>query len=261
MKYKLFCALLVVSVTALMASCVGNVDAALDSSAPAPSYTPPPDSTTIAPLDNTTIPPTLSLRPYPVNPDKTEPNPVSHFFYTIDGDSVTITKYKWEFIMGEKDGDVVIPDKIEGKSVTSIGKNAFRGCNYLTSVKIPNSVTTIEEGAFYSCYSLVIVKMSENITSIGDNAFYGCSFLTDIAIPNGVTKIGEEAFYGAFYNSGVLQRITLPDSVTSIGKDAFAYTLIGTYPISNPYLTVTCSPNSYAHQYCVENNIQFQLTS
>ena len=70
-------------------------------------------------------------------------------------------------------GDLIIPDKIDGFPVTSIGDQAFYNCTGLTSVTLPNS-----------------------ITEIGNNAFYGCTGLTNVTIPNSVTSIGEEAFLG-----------------------------------------------------------------
>lgn len=38
--------------------------------------------------------------------------------------------------------------------VTSIGKNAFRGCTALESISLPNSINNIEESAFSFCKSL-----------------------------------------------------------------------------------------------------------
>ena len=43
--------------------------------------------------------------------------------------------------------------KFDG-GVTSIGEDAFRDCNSLTSVTIPNSVTEIGIGAFFDCTNL-----------------------------------------------------------------------------------------------------------
>ena len=102
-------------------------------------------------------------------------------------------------------------------SVTSIGNNAFRHCDGLTSVSIGNSVTSIGEYAFYQCQALSTVNIPNSVTSISDYTFYGCSGLTSVTIPNSVTSIGAEAFsYCRFITS-----FDIPNSVTSIGGYAF----------------------------------------
>jgi hypothetical protein len=52
------------------------------------------------------------------------------------------------------DGAVAIPATIDGKPVTGIGSQAFRGCTGLTSITIPKSVAHISLGAFSDCYDL-----------------------------------------------------------------------------------------------------------
>ena len=104
-------------------------------------------------------------------------------------------------------------------SVTSIGKNAFSNCSGLTSITIPNSVTSIGDYAFSSCWRLTTITIPNSVTSIGGGAFSHCSGLTSIIIPNSVTSIGVNTFNSC---SG-LTSITIPYGVLSIGYSAFAY--------------------------------------
>jgi hypothetical protein len=127
-------------------------------------------------------------------------------------------------------------------NVTSIGAEAFKGCNNLTSVIIPNSVTSIGYGAFEGCSSLTSIIIPNNVTAIRGTAFKGCSSLTEITIPNSVTEIGDDAFYNcssltsvtisngvksigesAFSGCSGLTSVTIPNSVTSIGDNAFLF--------------------------------------
>ena len=55
---------------------------------------------------------------------------------------------------------VVIPEEINGVSVTSIGDSSFYYCKSLTSITIPNSVTSIGEEAFSSCSSLTSITIT-----------------------------------------------------------------------------------------------------
>jgi hypothetical protein len=137
--------------------------------------------------------------------------------YKITSDSVTITGCD-----NNASGELVIPDTIKGKPVTTIGKMAFfrNGISRsLTSITIPDSVTSIEEKAFYLCSSLTSIAIPDGVTTIERDAFSRCRSLTSITIPDSVTSIGENAFYLCKN----LTSITIPDSVTSIGESAFSF--------------------------------------
>ena len=139
--------------------------------------------------------------------------PINLIKYKITGDEVAITGYDTE-----ASGELTIPATIEGKTVTSMGKDAFGYCSLLTSITIPDSVTSIGNEAFRDCTSLTSITIPDGVTSIGNNAFWRCSSLTTITIPDSITTIGSSAFG---YCS-LLTSITIPDNVSVIGLAAFS---------------------------------------
>lgn len=134
---------------------------------------------------------------------------------------------------------VVIPSKINGITVETIGHTAFRYSS-VTSVTIPDSVTFISDSAFAYCSSLTNISIPNSVTAIGSFAFEGCTKLESITLPSSLLTISEFLFYDcsqlttihipdsvssirqyAFYNCGKLETIRIPVSVTSIGSYAF----------------------------------------
>ena len=124
--------------------------------------------------------------------------------------------------------------------ITTIGDYAFRNCDSLTSVTIPDSVTTIGDYTFYKCSSLTSITIGDSVTTIGNYAFCNCDSLTSVTIPDSVTTIGEYAFgycssltsitigdsvttigYNAFFGCSSLTSVTIGDSLTTIGNYAF----------------------------------------
>ena len=91
---------------------------------------------------------------------------------------------------------VIIPSEWQGSAVTIIAQEAFKSCNKLTIITIPDSVTSIGSYAFYDCTGLTSVTIPDSVKSIGLYAFRGCTSLTRVTIGNDVTNIGEYAFSG-----------------------------------------------------------------
>ena len=87
--------------------------------------------------------------------------------FDFDKTTGTITEYNGT------DTVVVIPSKINGVTVETIGHFAFQN-SAVTSVTIPDSVTVIQSCAFYNCGNLETIRIPVSVTFIGDLAFAGC---------------------------------------------------------------------------------------
>lgn len=107
---------------------------------------------------------------------------------------------------------IILPETIQ-----SIGNNAFENCLALTSIAIPEGVTTIGDFALYNCISLAEVSLAEGIQSVGSHAFAHCSALTAIVLPNSATAIADYAFS----NCTTLNSVTLGNGIESLGNNTF----------------------------------------
>lgn len=130
-------------------------------------------------------------------------------FY-FDETTGTITKYV------ESDTVVVIPSKINGVTVETIGHGAFER-SAVTSVTIPDSVTAILDRAFANCFQLTNISIPNSVTSIGFSAFEHCTSLKSITLPSSLNSISE----ALFSDCSQLTTIHIPDSVLSIQDYAF----------------------------------------
>ena len=138
----------------------------------------------------------------------------------LDDGTIEITKYNG------KGGNVVIPSSIEGKKVTSIGEDAFGGCDSFTNITIPNSITSIGDYAFYECIKLASITIPYSVNYIGYCAFEFCTNLIRINVETGNEKYSSEN--GILYNHDKTKLIcypagkketsfSIPNNVTSIG--------------------------------------------
>ena len=98
-------------------------------------------------------------------------------------------------------GEIIIPATVSysgiNYQVTSIGQSAFRKCDRLTSISIPNSVTSICQDAFNGCDYLAAIKIPNTINSIEASSFDGCSRLQYNEYDNALYLGNDENLYVA----------------------------------------------------------------
>ena len=119
-------------------------------------------------------------------------------------------------------------------TVKSIGENAFRNCDALTSIVIPDGVESLGNLVFYDCNNLLSATIGEGVTTIPSSAFNDDYALSVVSLPSTLVTIGESAFN----TCRSLASITIPENVTSIGRYAFTecdkLTSIYSLPLTPP---------------------------
>lgn len=128
--------------------------------------------------------------------------------------TVTITG-----MTGTAQGQLVLPETIDGKPVTAIDSHAFSGCSGFTgALVIPDSITTIAFYAFRNCTGFTSLTLPEGLTTIENNVFSGCTGFTGaLVIPDSVTSIA----YSAFNGCSDFTSLTLSEGLTSITDSTF----------------------------------------
>lgn len=134
-----------------------------------------------------------------------------HYLYHFSGEipGVTICGYE-----GKKT-DLVIPEEINGRAVSSIADGTLAGNGDITSVTFPSSLLAIGEGSFCGCDKLAKVTLTGSVNVLSD-VFCDCPRIREIEIPYGVTEISN-----SFRNCMALQSVTFSRSVIKLGDGSF----------------------------------------
>ncbi|MBR6165023.1 MAG: leucine-rich repeat protein [Clostridia bacterium] len=203
-----------------------------DTPTPAPTETPtaaPTETPTAAPTDTPTPAPTETPTAAPTETptpaqssswllaggEKTDAGLVSigGLMYRSEGASYVLAG-----MAGASDEILIIPDTIQDIPVTGIAAEAFRGSSLLKEVTIGANVTTIGSNAFCGCESLERIIGGYHIQSIEDDAFRSCTALIGFTIRSGVETIGT----GAFSGCTALQKVAVEGkTLRMIGDEAF----------------------------------------
>lgn len=89
--------------------------------------------------------------------------------------------------------NIVLPDKLRGKKVVSIGEGAFERTD-IESVELGKYITNIEKNAFRECKKLKSVKLNEGLLGLGEGAFLSCEALETVNIPSSLEKLNDAVF-------------------------------------------------------------------
>lgn len=117
----------------------------------------------------------------------------------------TITAYK-----GNKNAEqIIVPATINGRTVTGISNNVFKGCEKVSLIAVPDTIVTIGDRAFENCQSLSTLysykKADANDTATATDAAGTATAqgvvvpyaeMGVIAIPSNLKKLGTGAFAG-----------------------------------------------------------------
>ena len=204
----------------------------------------------------TMLPTTVSAMAYDFESDGICYNIISEEDRTVEVTYENSSSY-WNYNYSDIEGSIVIPPKVIYQSktytVTSIADNAFRGCDVLTSVTLPDGLYSIGNEAFSYCLALTDIEVDpgnqnyasldgvlhnkdlselicypagktetnynihNSVTSIGTYAFSGCDALTSVTLPDSLYSIGDRVF--SYCSS--LTSVTFSDGLHSIGDQAF----------------------------------------
>ncbi len=122
----------------------------------------------------------------------------------------------------ELKGNVTIPSTLDGKTVISLGSEAFKSATEITDITMPSTVKEIGVGAFSGCTSLSKVDLG-NVERIGAQSFKNCTELTSIKLPKTLNKDASGAPFAGCTN---LKNIVLEEGMTVVPNYVCANTSI-----------------------------------
>lgn len=149
----------------------------------------------------------------------------------------------------EYDSTISIPSTVIYNSipydVKSIGENAFRECNYIDSVIIPNSINSIGSCAF-SNSSIKSISLPSSVNYIGEWSFRYCFGLANFYVPSTLTRIDFAALYGCWFMQDINVDVNNPNYSSINGV---LYNKLGD--------TLICCPGAKQGAFLVTSNVNY----
>ncbi|SFC34730.1 leucine-rich repeat domain-containing protein [Ruminococcus albus] len=169
--------------------------------------------------------------------------PERYFDYEVlENDTIEIEHYTGPFFL------LNIPDTIEGKPVSSIGKSIFEESlyengkyvdtkyyvmyKYVTAIHLPDTVEEIHCRAFENCTNLMTINIPSNLRYTGSYILAGTK-VRELVFPKGITEIccgvdldssfiiPNQCFF-SFADMKYLRKVVLPEGLKKIGDSAFS---------------------------------------
>lgn len=184
--------------------------------------------------------------------------------------SYVLTDKDTAVIMGADavSGELRIPEKLDGHTVSGVGERAFFGRKDMSAITFTAPVT-VGASAFAGCSAVKKINGTANITAVGKYAFTSCTSLESMELPpvnvipesmlasctslknvkfsSSNTAIENEAFFGC----RELKVIDIPDTVTKIGENVFGveYDLRSDTYSTDRSVLIKCGEKSAAVKY------------
>ena len=130
-------------------------------------------------------------------------------------------------------GDVIVPETLDGYTITALGAGAFENLPNITSITIPNTITYISSNCVYGCAKLKTIYVPASVTQIGENAFFSsCTSLENIFVDSqnqhytsvdGILYNKDKTVLMTCPNAKKFESFTVPYGVTTIADSAFEF--------------------------------------
>lgn len=163
------------------------------------------------------------------------------FEYKVENGLVTITKYFGDSAL------VTVPNDIDGMPVVAIGRSAFRHCDWVVSVVLPDTIEILYDFAFAFCLQIDYIKIPANLKIVGVGVFQCCINITELVFPVGVEKIGAYCFD----RCGELTRLFVLNENAIFSRKAFGF--FDTCPDEMSFHLIKTLQPKYQAQFITED--------
>ena len=169
------------------------------------------------------------------------------YYGNEDGqNTITVYQYERDWPFDGTSKKIVIPEKIDGNTVTEIADGFYPSAHDTQEYVLPKTLLRIGENAFYFNENLSKINFPASLTEIGAGAFQYCRSLEKIVIPGKVTELPDLVFA----NCWNLKTVTIPKSVVTISDTAFQ---------GSDEVKLMVYKNSAAHTYAKQNGMDYDI--